>query len=165
MMSTRKAGTELQPLIEAVKQGQFDRAIGGLKQFLTDWPDHEVALGLLASTYFQIGMPEAARERYERLLENNPANALARFQLGLILLDSDPARSLELWQPLLAVENEFMAHFHSALARIRLGDPVAARPLLEQAARHMPPGHPLHAQLLQLRARLAASTQSGEYRQ
>jgi len=164
MMSANSLAHSLQPLIEALKQRHFDRAILGLKQFLSSHPDHELALGMLASAYVEIGMREAAQERYERLLEKYPGNTLARFQLGLLHLDTQPAQALSVWEPLLAVEQEFMAHFHSALANVQLGNLPAARPLLEHAARYMPPDHPLRDQLVQLRARLGASTSSNGYR-
>lgn len=145
----------LAPLIEAVRAGNYDVAIAGLKAILQAHPGHEIATGLLAASYFQIGLRDQARVLYEQLVAEHPANALARFQLGLLRSSDDPRAALSIWEPLLEADEEFMAHFHSALAHIQLGDPAAAEALLEHAARYMPASHPLREQLNQLRESLA----------
>lgn len=153
-ISQQRAQPEFAALVEAVRRGDYDFAIRGLKGFIEVHPGHEVATGLLAASYFQIGMPDRASELYRELLAVYPTNALARFQLGLIYLNSNPHEALNLWRPLLAAEHEFMAHFHSALAHWQLDERDAARPLLEHAAKYMPESHPLRAQLNQMRSSL-----------
>lgn len=148
---------ELAPLVEAVRRADYAFAIEQLKAFLDSHPDHEIAAGLLAASYFQLGMHERARTLYERLLVVHPENALVRFQLGLLRSSDDPREALGLWAPLLSAPGEFMAHFHSALACLQLNDKAAAKRLLERAALHMPQSHPLRAQLDQLLATHAAS--------
>ena len=73
--------SELQPLVDALRAGRYQDSIEGLKRFIDSHPDHEVAIGMLAAAYFQIGMPDRARALFERVLEINPHNALARTQL------------------------------------------------------------------------------------
>jgi tetratricopeptide (TPR) repeat protein len=148
----QSARDQLAQLTQAVRDGRYDAAIGGLKKFLEVHREHEVATGLLAAAYFEIGMVAEARALYERLLEAHPGNPLARLQLGLACLGTDARRALEVWQPLLEVEEEFLAHFHAALAHLQLGDRSAARALLEHAAKYMPAEHPLRPQLDQLRS-------------
>jgi tetratricopeptide (TPR) repeat protein len=147
---------ELQSLTNLVRTRRYDAAIEGLRAFLTRFPDDEVATGLLAATYFEIGLAAKALAGYERVLEINPANALARFQLGMVHVSrGEHQAALERWKPLTRDPREFMARFHSALACMELGDAPQARSLLEEAAKNMPVGHPLFPQLKALRARLA----------
>lgn len=155
MAMGRDDKAELAPLVAAVRRADFDTAIAGLKTYLERYPGHEVALGMLAAAYFQIGLKDRAQPLYEELLHGHPNNALARFQLGLLHLTDDPRIALEIWDPLLRVEEEFMAHFHAALAHLQLRQADQARPLLEHAGRYMPGGHPLQAQLQELRASVA----------
>lgn len=133
------------------KDGNLDDAVTTLKQILHDQPNHEIALGMLAAIYLQIGMQEAAIERFEALLAAHPNNPLARFQLGMAMLGLDRAQeALDAWRPLLDDESDFMAHFHSSLALIQLGRHAEALPLLARAAQRMPPSHPLYAKALEL---------------
>lgn len=133
------------------KDGNLDEAVTTLKQILRDEPRHEIALGMLAATYLQIGMHEAAIERFQALLEAHPKNPLARFQLGMGMLGLDrPEEALDAWRPLLDDASDFMGHFHSALALIQLERPADAMPLLERAIQRMPPSHPLYAKALEL---------------
>jgi predicted Zn-dependent protease len=133
------------------KDGNLDEAVTTLKQILCDEPRHEIALGMLAATYLQIGMHEAAIERFQALLEAHPKNPLARFQLGMALLGLErPQEALNAWRPLLDGESDFMGHFHSALALIQLGRRAEAMPLLECAAQRMPASHPLYGKALEL---------------
>jgi Flp pilus assembly protein TadD len=81
---------QLAALIEALKSGDYAAAISGLKDFLALHPRHEIALGLLAAAYAEIGMRNAASALYQQLLEAHPRNMLARLQLGLLMLSDDP---------------------------------------------------------------------------
>lgn len=156
MAGVKADGTELERLVGLVRVRRFDAAIEGLKQFLVQFPDNEVAAGLLGATYFEIGLPQQALEHYQRVMELNPQNALARFQIGMVHLSrGEHQAALEAWAPLTLDSREFMAHFHSALACMELGDTARAREMLEVAGANMPVGHPLFAQLKSLRARLA----------
>lgn len=146
---------ELERLLDLVRGRHYDAAVEGLRRFLDLHPKHEIANGLLASTYFQIGLPLKAQQHYERILEVNQNNALARFQLGLAFFTQrEFERALEIWTPMLPVSGEFMAHFHSALAHLELKNHDAARKLLEEAAKNMPITHPLFAQLKAVRSAL-----------
>lgn len=147
----------------AAKQGNLDEAIPLLKELLSTYPDNEVANGMLASIYLQIGALEEAEHRFTELLRTHPANPLGRFQLGMCYLSmSRPQKALETWQPLLADQNEFMAHFHSGLAQLELGNHKESYELVQIAAHRMPSNHPLYAQLLQVRSNLIAVLEQAE---
>ena len=155
-MDTDATRRELQPLVDLVRAERYDAAIAGLQEFLAQHSDNEVAIGLLGAAYFQIGMLARAQSCYRRVMELNPANPLARFQLGMLHFSQQEHRvALETWAPLLGSQQDFMAHFHSALALVELGETARARELLEVAGRNMPLSHPLFAQLKAIRARLS----------
>lgn len=140
---------------ESAKQGGLDDAIIRMKEILAAHPRHELSLGMLASIYLQIGMHRQAEVHFEALLADHPDNPLARFQLGMThLAEQRPEKALEIWEPMLENENEFMANFHSALALIQLERPTEAYPLVERAGKHMPANHPLHSKLLEIRSQL-----------
>jgi tetratricopeptide (TPR) repeat protein len=156
MAGVDATGKDLERLVGLVRGRRYAAAIDGLKQFLAEFPDNEVAAGLLGATYFEIGLPDQALLHYRRVIELNADNALARFQIGMVHLSRGEHRAaLEAWAPLTTDPREFMAHFHSALAYLELGDAARAREMLEEAGKNMPVGHPLFAQLKALRARLA----------
>ena len=148
------SGHEL--LIEAtalVKTGEFDVAIEKLKELIDAHPTHEIALGMLAGIYAQIGMHDRAIAYFERVLDINPENPLARLQMGLCQLSSgQPADALDTWKPALADSEDFLARFHSGLALLQLKRPAEARQLLEEAQRRMPKNHALYPQLAEIMA-------------
>ena len=72
--------TENQILIQATKfakLGDFEQAIVRLKTLLEAEPEHEVATGMLASIYAQLGMADRAIGFYQKTLAINPGNSLA----------------------------------------------------------------------------------------
>jgi len=146
---------QLAKATEQVKEGNLDSAITTLKEILQEQPDQEIALGLLAAIYLQIGMTEKAVEHFEALLETSPNNPLARFQLGMARLSQgEPETALKTWEPLLAEKDDFMAHFHSSLALFELKRYQEAHDCIIQASRNMPSSHPLYPQLLDLHSNL-----------
>jgi predicted Zn-dependent protease len=74
----------LEPLVDALRAGHYPAAVEGLKCLLAEHPDNEVVAGLLGAAYFQIGLPDRAQALFERVLQINPDNALARTQLTLL---------------------------------------------------------------------------------
>jgi tetratricopeptide (TPR) repeat protein len=135
------------------KRGEHDQAVLFLNALIDANWHHEIAMGMLAAIYAEAHKYHLAIECYRRVLKINPANVLARFQLGELLLTSKDARAvLQTWQPCLDEPDDFLAHYHSGLAWLQLGDTNNAHTLLQEAARRMPDDHPLHAPL---RERLA----------
>ncbi len=146
---------QLKQYINLIKNKQFELAMSGLKEYLQEFPTNEVARGMLASLYFQIGMHDRAIPEFETILEQNPDNALARFQLGMTRYTrGELEKSIDCWLPLTEVEDDFMGSFHSALAYVDLQQAPMARPLVEKCVKVMPKNHPLYPRLLQLREEL-----------
>lgn len=139
----------------AAKQGDYEQAIAQLKDLLAIDARHEVALGMIAAIYAQLGMRDRAVDYYGKALAINSGNTLARFQLGLVqLTDQQPPQALATWKPCLNDETNFMVRFHSGLALLQLGRESEAREMFEAADVHMPRSHPLQEQLQQFRTML-----------
>jgi protein O-GlcNAc transferase len=144
--------------VEATRRSDFAAAIEHLKTVLAVDPRHVVALGMLAGVYAELKMTDRAESNYRRVLEIDPPNVLARFQLGLLQLASGrPREAIGTWEPSLRDSKDYLTHFHSALAHAALGENARARELLEHAAERMPATHTLCGQLRDLRQKLAAS--------
>lgn len=140
--------SKLNAATEAAKSGDKEAAISQLKQLLDINPRHELANGMLASIYAELGLIERAIHFFQKVLDHHPANVLARFQLGVLLLTHEqPQRSLDVLQPMLSMDDDFLGHFHSGLALVALGRPEQARKLFQQAAKRMPANHPLYEKL------------------
>lgn len=138
----------LEGAIQAVRRDDKDSAVAQLKELLAADPGHEVAGGMLASLYAELGMADRAAAQFSRVLAQHPGNVLARFQLGVLLLGQGQAQqALDTLAPMLAAADDYLAHFHSGLACMAMRQPARARPLFEAAAGRMPPNHPLQAQL------------------
>ena len=133
------------------KNNDFAGAIGHLKTLLQSNPEHEIANGMLAAVYAELGMTDRAIDYFQRVLSLNPDNALARFQLGLLQLRAErPREALETWKTALADPDDFAAHYYSGATLLRLEEPEKARPILQEAARRMPKDHALFPQLHEL---------------
>ena len=142
--------------VEATRRKDFAAAIEHLKNVLAADPKHVVALGMLAGVYAELKMTDRAESNYQRVLEIDPSNVLARFQLGLLQLAAGrPREAIATWEPSLRDSKDYLAHFHSALAHAALGENARASELLERAAERMPASHALCGQLRELRHKLA----------
>lgn len=135
----------------AMKSGDFADAMDQLKKILTDHPSHELANGMLGSVYAELGMTDQAVAAFRKTLAIHPGNPLARFQMGLVLLTAGRYQeAVDALAPMLRMEDDFLAHFHSGLALVSLQRPADARPLLLRAQERMPASHPLYPNLRQL---------------
>jgi tetratricopeptide (TPR) repeat protein len=100
-------------------------------------------------------MHQQAISHFKTLLDIYPNNPLARFHLGMArLANQEPEKALDVWAPMLDLENEFMANFHSAQVLIQLGRSEEALPMVERANKNMPDDHPLYSKLQEIRAQL-----------
>jgi tetratricopeptide (TPR) repeat protein len=120
--------TALRAAVEAMRQDNVEAGILALKTILNLAPRHELANGMLASIYAQLGMRDAAVSKYQTTLAINPANHLARFQLGTLQL---------------ALDDQFLPQLYAAIALIALDRPQEAHHLLTLAQAAMPQDHPL----------------------
>jgi Tfp pilus assembly protein PilF len=119
-----------------------------LRQLVEVDDRHELAIGMLAAICAQQGEPGLTASLFTRVLELNPANPLARFQLGLLQFQQgDNESSVATLQPSFDDPDDFLAHFIAALALTQLERPAQARELLDVAAARMPHDHPLASSL------------------
>jgi tetratricopeptide (TPR) repeat protein len=133
------------------QRGDLEAAMGHAKKVLSLDPSNEIALGLLSGIYMQLNMRDRAESCLREILSANPRNPLARYQLGLLQFEGgQPQAALDTWAPALEDEEEFMCHFHSALALQQLKKPERARPLLEHCAPRIPRNHELYPRLQEL---------------
>jgi predicted Zn-dependent protease len=132
-------------------RGDLEAAMVHAKKVLSLDPSNEIALGLLSGIYMQLNMRDRAESCLREVLSANPRNVLARYQLGLLQFEGGQAQpALDTWAPALKDEEEFMCHFHSALALLQLKKPERARPLLEHCAPRIPRNHALYPRLQEL---------------
>jgi tetratricopeptide (TPR) repeat protein len=120
----------------SAKQGDLEAAMSHAKTVLSVDPSNEIALGLLSGIYMQLNM----RDRAESCLRE--------------VLSAQPQAALDTWAPALEDDDEFMCHFHSALALLQLEKPQQARPLLEHCAPRIPRNHELYPRLQELLGQL-----------
>ena len=138
---------------ELIKSRSFEQAIPLLKDLISTDTNNELALGMLASIYAEIQMKDKAMGLYERILAINPANPLARFQLGLLNFNNNQFdQAIKIWSPALSDEKNFMTQYFTGLAYLQIQQPAQARPLLEMAQQHMPTDNPLYNSLNDLLA-------------
>ena len=138
---------------ELIKSRSFEQAIPLLKDLISTDTNNELALGMLASIYAEIQMKDKAMGLYERILAINPANPLARFQLGLLNFNNNQFdQAIKIWTPALSDEKNFMTQYFTGLAYLQIQQPTQARPLLEMAQQHMPTDNPLYNSLNDLLA-------------
>lgn len=151
----------LKPTLQLLEARQFDAALPLLKQFCDEYPDNEVAIGMLASTYFELGLTDSATSLYQEILRKNPQNVLARFQLGMAIFQQrNWARAFIVWEPLAEDEEDFAANFYCGMAQLNLGDKEKAINYFRVSARRMPSGHPLLASLEKIAGELNISLAS-----
>ena len=141
--------------VACVEERKFEDALLHLKQLLAASPEKEVALGMLAAIYAEIGMVDRAIDHYDRTLAVNPANHLARFQLGLLRVSLRHwQEALDTWQPLLDHPQDYLAHYHSGLVLLQQEKRHEARSLLAKAAERLPESHSLYPLLQALLKKL-----------
>ena len=129
---------------DLAKKGHYDEAIVNLKALLNNHTGDEVATGLLAAIYMQIGMDERAIELYDSILVDNPNNPLVRFQKGMAhLRNGSPEDALSTWEPLLSNDEDFMTQFHAGAAFLQINDTERAKDSLQKAKKNIPANHPL----------------------
>lgn len=142
--------------VSATREGRYKDALMHLKTIVADRPEDQVAMGMLASVYADLGMKDNARQYFDQMLAADPENPLVRYQRGV--LDFEAGRldsALEIWRPLLETEHDFMGHFYSALALMQLGRLDGVRGLLDTARERMPSNHPFRQEVEKLLAVLS----------
>ena len=89
----------LAPLVtqaqQALDRGDYDAAVGLLKQILAQRPDEALPHFELGYAYSELKRGAEAAAEYRRALELNPSLVAAHLNLGLVLLASDPGAAVE----------------------------------------------------------------------
>lgn len=135
----------------SIRTGDPESALKHLKSAVAAEPSNELALGMLASVYAELGMSERATEFFDKVLAINPGNPLARFQSGLLAFNRGELEgALKIWQAQEPPPDDFMIRFYSGLALAQLGRSEEARALYRTAYKHVPADHPVRAELEKL---------------
>lgn len=145
----------LKPILELMKAENYESAIPLLKEFVAEFPANEVALGMLAAAYQQLGMAGSSRQLFQQILAQNERNALARFQLGMTYFQERSwVEALEIWEPLVDSGEDFAATFYSGICHANLGKRDSAIKLFKASSNKMPRNHPLFQQLEKIASEL-----------
>jgi len=126
-------------------------AVDLLTRTATTWPDDARVHGLLGLAAFDV-VPEQAKEAFERVLELDPTNVEAEFNLGAWSEDwgtrtGQPAQgdvdALRRYERVLALDPDYLpAIVNTGTCLLRLGAAKAALPHLERAV-GIDPVHPV----------------------
>jgi tetratricopeptide (TPR) repeat protein len=112
-------------------------ALSCLKLAVARQPAHARAHWMLGAEYAALRMPQRAAQHFARAVALDPAQPVARFQYGLLLLtcgEVDAAESV--WQGLAErALDDPLRHFANGLLRLARGSPGEALPELRAAAR------------------------------
>jgi Flp pilus assembly protein TadD len=78
----------------AIERNDFQAAIEPLKKFLAEKDDFPYAHFQLGYVYTALKQPKEARAEYEKAIELDPKMSEAQLDLGILLLESDPAAAI-----------------------------------------------------------------------
>jgi tetratricopeptide (TPR) repeat protein len=146
---------ELTSIAELMRQQDFHNALPKLKLLQQSYPDDVMVNGLLASAYAELKMFDKAEQQYSKLLELDSSNALARFQYGMLFYNkAEHQKALDIWNPLLEINEEFICKFFASQAYHAIGNDEHARDVLQRCIDAMPADHDLLNEALAFRQSL-----------
>ncbi|MEQ8859923.1 MAG: PEP-CTERM system TPR-repeat protein PrsT [Pseudomonadales bacterium] len=126
----------------------IDGAEAAIREVQRVVPDHGPSLYLMGAIKYQQGQRAQAEENLQRYLAQDPANESAAKLLASVAFDrGDQARVVELLDPHSADTADPQLLAMLGAARMRLGQPTAATPLLERAVALAPDMAPFRNQL------------------
>lgn len=150
-----KLAQQLTLVAELMQLEDYHNALPKLKQLQQSYPDDVMVNGLLASVYAELKLFDKAEQQYRKLLELDSRNHLARFQYGMLFFNrAEHKQALDIWQPLLEVDEEFVCKYFASRAYQALGDIQSARTMLERSIAVMPADHTLFGETQALRQSL-----------
>jgi tetratricopeptide (TPR) repeat protein len=119
-----------------IDENNFEAAISPLEKVIADQPEFAYAHFQLAYVYTALKKTEEARNEYERTLALDPKMSEAYVNLGIILLDKDPAAALTpLGKAVELLPTQSRPRFLLGVAEERSGDLAKAAKSLEGAVR------------------------------
>ncbi len=138
--STKKIRNPLNDLLDeaqaALDKNDYNAAIPPLQKFITEKPDVAFAHFQLAYAYTALKRTEEARTEYEKCVALDPKMAEAQLNLGILLLDKDPAAAVDpLRKAVDLLPSQSRPRFLLGLAQERSGDLKGAADSLEGASR------------------------------
>jgi len=78
----------------AIEKKEFARAVESLKKYLAEKPDDAFAHFQLGYAHVGLAQQDAARQEFSRAIELDPKLAEAHLNMGLLLLNDDPAAAI-----------------------------------------------------------------------
>jgi Flp pilus assembly protein TadD len=119
----------------ALDKNNFEAAIAPLQKFLAEKPDVAFAHFQLAYAYTGLNRAEEARAEYERCVALDPKLAEAQLNLGILLLEKDPAGAVApLRKAVDLMPSQSRPRFLLGVARERSGDLAGAAESFEAAS-------------------------------
>lgn len=145
----------LSAVIPLIEKKDHSRAISALKEAVDSGLSDEIILGMLASEYANLGMLDRAIVWYEKIVDVNPENYLAIFQLGMILYQSgEYARAIEYWEAIGIQQGEFISNYWIARAYLENNNKQSAKPYIDTAFNRMPKDHDLYKSMIEVRRKI-----------
>jgi Flp pilus assembly protein TadD len=119
----------------ALDKNNFEAAIAPLQKFLAEKPDVAFAHFQLAYAYTGLNRVDEARVEYERCIALEPKMAEAQLNLGILLLEKDPAAAVApLRRAVDLMPSQSRPRFLLGVALERSGDLAGAAESFESAA-------------------------------
>src|SRR5882672_4209952 len=117
-----------------IDKNEFEAAITPLQKVIAEQPDSADAHFQLAYVYTALKKNNEARAEYERAIAIDPKMSEAHLDLGILLLDKDPAASVApLSKAAELLPAQSRPHFLLGVALERSGNPTAAATAFENA--------------------------------
>jgi len=140
---TQKIRNPLNDLLDqaqaAIDRNDFAAAISPLEKFIAEKPDVAYVHFQLAYAYTALKRPADARAEYQKCVALDPKMAEAHLNLGILLLQSDPAAAVEpLRQAANLLPSQSRPRFLLGLAQEQSGDFYGAATSFDGAA-HLDP--------------------------
>src|SRR5882672_8941887 len=135
---SQKVANPLNELLDEAKRdidkNEFEAAIAPLQKVIAEQPDLAYAHFQLAYVYTALKKTSEARSEYERTIAIDPKMAEAYLDLGILLLDKDPAASVgPLTKAAELLPAQSRPHFLLGVALERSGNPTSAATAFENA--------------------------------
>ena len=135
---SQKIANPLNDLLDEAKRdidkNEFEAAIAPLQKVIAEQPDSAYAHFQLAYVYTALKKTSEARAEYERTIALDPKMSEAYLDLGILLLDKDPAASVApLTKAAEFLPAQSRPHFLLGVALERSGNPSAAATAFENA--------------------------------
>jgi Flp pilus assembly protein TadD len=119
----------------ALDKNNFEAAVAPLQKFLAEKPDVAFAHFQLAYAFTGLNRVEEARAEYERCIALEPKMAEAQLNLGILLLERDPAAAVApLRKAVELLPSQSRPRFLLGVALERSGDLVGAAESFESAS-------------------------------